>query len=249
MSKSTTRIDGRAAGELRPVKIVRGFTRSAAGSVLIETGRTRVLCTASVEEVVPKWREAQGLGWVTAEYEMLPASTGERKKRSRDGKIDGRTQEIQRLIGRCLRAVVDMKKLGPRTVWIDCDVIEADGGTRTASVNGAYVALCDAVAGLRKAGLIAESPIIDAVAAVSVGVCGGRVLVDLCYDEDKDADVDFNLVLTGRGRFVEVQGAAEGGTFSSGQMAKILAAGKRGIGQMLTIQTTALRGSKAGKTR
>lgn len=236
-----TRIDGRSPDQLRPVKITRGFTRSAAGSVLIETGGTRVLCTASVEESVPKWREAAGLGWVSAEYEMLPAATNERRKRNRDGKIDGRTQEIQRLIGRCLRAVVDMKKLGPRSIWIDCDVIEADGGTRTAAINGGYIALCDAVAGLRKKGLITASPIMDGVAAVSVGLCDGRVLLDLCYDEDKDAGVDFNVVMTGGGQFVELQGAAEGGTFAETEMRRILATAKKGIGELLRLQTAALK--------
>ncbi len=240
MSKNT-RIDGRRADQLRPVKITRGFTRSAAGSVLIETGRTRVLCTASVDETVPKWREAAGLGWVSAEYEMLPAATNERRKRNRDGKIDGRTQEIQRLIGRCLRAVVDMKKLGPRSIWLACVVIEADGGTRTAAINGGYIALCDAVAGLRKKGLITANPIDDGVAAISVGLCGGRVLLDLCYDEDKDAGVDFNVVMTGSGRFVELQGAAEGGTFADRDMRRIVSAAKKGIGEILKMQKAALK--------
>ena len=200
------RVDGRKAHELRPLKIKRGFTKAPAGSVLIETGRTQVLCTATIEESVPAWREASGLGWVTAEYEMLPSSTGRRRKRDRAGKLDGRTQEIQRLIGRSLRAVVDMKKLGPRCVWLDCDVLQADGGTRTAAITGAYVALADAVKALRKQKLIRANPLTDSVAAVSVGLVDDAVLLDLCYEEDVRAQVDFNVVMTGRGRFVEVQG-------------------------------------------
>ncbi len=246
------RVDGRKNYELRPVIIRRGFTQSPAGSVLIETGNTRVLCTATVEESVPPWREASGLGWVTAEYDMLPSSTGQRRKRDRGGKIDGRTQEIQRLIGRSLRAVVDMAKLGPRSIWIDCDVLQADGGTRTASITGAYVALADAINVLREKGSVRANPLTDSVAAVSVGLVGtdprgGRagareaVLLDLCYVEDVRAVVDFNVVMTGRGRFVEVQGAAEAGTFDADQMAEIIKVARTGLGRLRRMQMKALR--------
>ena len=176
-----------------------------------------------------------------AEYEMLPSSTGDRRKRDRSGKIDGRTQEIQRLIGRSLRAVVDMKRLGPRTIWLDCDVLQADGGTRTASITGAYIALMDAVRSLRAGKLIKADPVTDSVSAVSVGLVGGRVLLDLCYQEDRRAEVDFNVVQTGNGRFVEVQGAAEAGTFSLAQMNKIIAVAGKGIRKLRKIQEQALR--------
>ncbi len=234
------RVDGRRADQLRPVKITRGFTKAPAGSVLIKTGQTHVLCTATIEEAVPKWRQDSGLGWVTAEYEMLPSSTGERRGRNRGGKIDGRTQEIQRLIGRSLRAVVDMERLGARTIWLDCDVLQADGGTRTASITGAYIALADAVKKLKSAGLISESPLQDSVAAISVGLVKDKVLLDLCYLEDRDAQVDFNVVLTGKGRYVEVQGAAEAGTFSEVQMARILRVAGKGVRQLRTVQEQAL---------
>jgi len=240
------RVDGRKVSELRPIKIRRGFTQAPAGSVLIQAGNTHVLCTATVEEGVPKWRESSGLGWVTAEYEMLPSSTGERRKRNRGGKIDGRTQEIQRLIGRSLRAVVDMEKLGPRTIWLDCDVLQADGGTRTAGITGAYVALIDAVRSLRTGKKLKADPIIDSVAAISVGLVSDRVLLDLCYEEDRDAQVDFNVVLTGRGRFVEVQGSAEAGTFDQSQMDRMIKAAGKGIKQLRIIQEKALRGRRGG---
>lgn len=233
------RIDGRKAHELRPVKIKRGFTKAPAGSVLIETGKTQVLCTATIEESVPPWRESSGLGWVTAEYEMLPSSTGRRRKRDRGGKLDGRTQEIQRLIGRSLRAVVDMKKLGPRCIWLDCDVLQADGGTRTAAITGAYVALADAVAVLQKQKLIKANPLTDSVAAVSVGLVDDVVLLDLCYEEDVRAQVDFNVVLTGKGRFVEVQGAAEAGTFDEAQMLKIIRTARTGLTRLRRMQKQA----------
>ncbi len=235
------RPDGRKPGELRSVTILRRFTSAAPGSVLIKTGDTHVLCTATVEEGVPRWRKDSGLGWVTAEYEMLPGSTGERRRRNRGGKVDGRTTEIQRLIGRCLRAVFDMAALGERTIWIDCDVLQADGGTRTASITGAYVAAADAIRSLRKARLLRTSPLTDSVAAVSVGLFGGRVLVDLCYEEDRAAEVDFTVVRTGRGQFVEVQGAAEGATFSQADMNRMLSAAGRGISQLHRIQAKALR--------
>ncbi|MBX3394610.1 MAG: ribonuclease PH [Phycisphaerae bacterium] len=234
------RHDGRASDSLRPVKITRGYTHAPAGSVLIESGHTRVLCTASIDNDLPPWRKESGLGWVTAEYDMLPAATSTRRKRDRGGKIDGRSQEIQRLIGRSLRAVVDMAKLGPRAILIDCDVIQADGGTRTASITGAYVALVDAVRTLKARGLISEDPIIDSVSAVSVGLVGGKVLLDLCYDEDKDAEVDFNIVMTGGGRFVEVQGGAEAGTFTRVQMNQILALAEKGLAELFAAQRHSL---------
>jgi len=240
------RVDGRRADELRPIKIQRGFTQAPAGSVLIKSGETHILCTATVEEAVPRWREAAGLGWVTAEYEMLPSSTGERRARNRAGRIDGRTQEIQRLIGRSLRAVVDMKKLGERTIWLDCDVLQADGGTRTAAITGAYIALVDAVSKLRRERLIEADPIEDSIAAVSVGLVDDKVLLDLCYVEDTGAQVDFNVVMTGRGRFVEVQGTAESGTFSDVQMSKMLASAQKGIRKLSKIQQASLAG-RGGK--
>lgn len=234
------RIDGRKAHELRPVRIKRGFTKAPAGSVLIETGKTQVLCTATIEESVPPWRESSGLGWVTAEYDMLPSSTGRRRRRDRGGKIDGRTQEIQRLIGRSLRAIVDMEKLGPRCIWLDCDVIQADGGTRTAAITGAYVALVDAVNVLKKQKLITANPLMDSVAAVSVGLVDDVVLLDLCYEEDVRAQVDFNVVLTGKGRFVEVQGAAEAGTFDEAQMLSIIKTARTGLNRLRRMQKDAL---------
>jgi ribonuclease PH len=231
------------------VKIQRGFTKRAPGSVLIKVGDTHVLCTATVEEAVPPWRSASGLGWVTAEYEMLPASTGERRPRNRAGKIDGRTQEIQRLIGRSLRMVVDMEKLGPRTIWLDCDVLQADGGTRTVSITGAYVALVDAVRELRRTKVLRDDPVVDSVAAVSVGLVGGKVLLDLCYVEDRSADVDFTVVQTGKGRFVEVQGTAEGRAFSRSQMLKMLAVAAQGVRQLHRIQQAALSGRRGARRK
>ena len=235
------RIDGRKTDELRPVSLRRGFLEVAPGSVLIEVGRTRVLCTATVEEAVPAWRERSGLGWVTAEYDMLPASTGQRRERNRGGKIDGRSQEIQRIIGRSLRAVVDMKKLGPRTIWIDCDVLQADGGTRTAGITGAFVAMADAVRSLRRRKVLRVDPIIDSVAAVSVGMVGGKVLLDLCYSEDVRAEVDFTVVATGDEQLVEVQGTGEGSTFSRTQLDRILTVANRGLRELRRIQQQALK--------
>lgn len=230
--------------ELRAVRLRRRYLKTAPGSVLIQTGDTRVLCTATIEEKVPAWRKDSGLGWVTAEYEMLPASTGERRLRNRGNRLDGRTQEIQRLIGRSLRAVVDMARLGERTIWIDCDVLQADGGTRTAGITGAYVALADAVGRLRRQGSVKGNPIVDTVAAVSVGLVGGRVLLDLCYEEDKNAEVDFTVVATGRGRFVEVQGTGEAGTFSRAQMLKMLSAAEKGLRKLRAVQQRALGGRR-----
>jgi ribonuclease PH len=233
------RAAGRTADALRPLSFRRRYTRQAPGSVLVKMGRTTVLCTCTVEEAVPPFLVGRGKGWLTAEYGMLPGSTATRKARDRGGKVDGRSVEIQRLIGRSLRAVVDLAKLGERTLWIDCDVLEADGGTRTASINGAYVALLDALAAhnelLGPAGAIVRG----SVAAVSVGLLGGQALLDLDYEEDKDADVDMNLVMTGTGRFVEVQGAGEEETFSEAQLHQMLTLGKLGIRQITTAQRKA----------
>ena len=222
------------------MEITRGYTASAPGSVLIRAGRTVVLCTACWEEGVPRWRAGQGTGWVTAEYDMLPGSTGERRGRNR-GKIDGRTQEIQRLIGRSLRAIVDLDVLGENSILIDCDVIEADGGTRTASITGAYVALCDAVRVARRNRWITQSPVVDEVAAISVGIVKGRALLDLDYSEDVQADVDMNVVMTGQGQYIEVQGTGEGATFSRSELDKLLRLGSRGIRQLVEMQRGALR--------
>ncbi len=234
------RRDGRRTTELRPVKITRGYTKNAAGSVLIQSGETIVLCTACFEEGVPKWREKSGLGWITAEYDMLPGATSERRKRNRT-RIDGRTQEIQRLIGRSLRAVVDLAALGENSILIDCDVLQADGGTRTASVTGAYVALCDAVRFARRNKQIAASPIREPVAAVSVGKVKGHVLLDLDYEEDSSADVDMNVVMTGSGRFIEVQGTGEEATFTRSELDKLLRLASRGIKRLVDAQGRALR--------
>ncbi len=205
------RADGRRPDELRPIHIEPGFITSATGSVLIAAGDTRVICTAMVEEQVPGWRRGSGKGWVTAEYGMLPGSTDTRKQRDASrGKVDGRSTEIQRLIGRSLRSVVDLAKLGERSVWVDCDVIQADGGTRCASITGGYVALEIALRSLQEKGLIAELPLLDSIAAVSVGVVGGELLLDLPYVEDSRAEVDMNVVATGSGLVVEVQATAEG---------------------------------------
>ncbi len=234
------RHDGRKATELRPIKITRGYTNNAAGSVLIRTGETVVLCTACFETKVPGWKKGQGGGWVTAEYDMLPGATNERRRRNRS-KIDGRTQEIQRLIGRSLRAVVDLDALGENSILLDCDVLQADGGTRTASVTGAYVALCDCVRVARKNKWITESPVTDAVAAISVGRVKGNALLDLDYPEDSTAEVDMNVVMTGSGKFVEVQGTGEGATFDRKDLDKLLSLASRGIKQIVDIQSKALR--------
>lgn len=235
-----SRHDGRRAGELRPVEIIRGYTAFAAGSVLIRCGQTHVLCTACWEEGVPKWKAGQGTGWVTAEYDMLPGSTSERRRRNR-ARIDGRTQEIQRIIGRVLRAVVDFETLGENTILLDCDVLQADGGTRTASITGAYVALCDAVRYAMRQKIIRKSPVTDSVAAVSVGRFGRRTLLDLDYSEDAAAEVDLNVAMTGSGRLVEVQGTGEGATFTRAELDKMIRLAARGIGQLQAMQTKALR--------
>ncbi|MCK9419207.1 MAG: ribonuclease PH [Nitrospirae bacterium] len=222
------REDGRKADELRRLKITRNYIKTAEGSVLIEMGDTRVICTATVENSVPPFLRGKGTGWVTAEYAMLPRSSGQRIQRERS-KVGGRTHEIQRLIGRSLRSVVDMKALGERSVLIDCDVIQADGGTRTASITGAYVALVDALRHMKKQGLIKAVPINDHLAAISVGIVDGKPLLDLCYTEDSSAEVDMNLVMTGRGKIVEVQGTAEGEPFSKAELTELLALGEKGI--------------------
>ncbi len=233
---------GRAADQLRPVRITRGFTKHAEGSVLIEFGDTLVLCTASVEEKVPPHKRGSGEGWVTAEYGMLPRATHTRSDReAAKGKQSGRTQEIQRLIGRSLRAVFDLKKLGERTIALDCDVLQADGGTRTASITGAFVAAQDAVNTLLAAGKIAETPIISHVAAVSVGIVQGVPVLDLDYPEDSACDTDMNVVMTGVGHYVEVQGTAEGVAFSRDEMNQLLALAEKGIGELVELQTAAFR--------
>ncbi|TXT26548.1 MAG: ribonuclease PH [Gallionellaceae bacterium] len=231
----------RQPNELRAIRITRRYTKHAEGSALIECGDTKVICTASVEERVPPHKKGSGEGWVTAEYGMLPRSTGERMQReAAKGKQSGRTQEIQRLIGRSLRTVVDLKKLGERTVQVDCDVIQADGGTRTASITGAFVALHDAVSGLLGKGLIAESPLDNFVAAISVGVYQGIPVLDLDYAEDSACDTDMNVVMTGDGQFVEVQGTAEGHAFSRAELDALLDMAQAGIARLVEIQRAAL---------
>jgi ribonuclease PH len=236
---SALRVDGRRPADLRPVQIIRGYTKFAPGSVLIRAGDTAVICTASVTEEVPEWMAGRGRGWVTAEYDMLPASTAQRRARSRKG-ADGRATEIQRLIGRTLRSVMDFEALGERTIWLDCDVLQADGGTRTTAITGAYVALCDAVAWLQTQGLLTRSPVREPVAAVSVGKVDGRLLLDLNYAEDSRAEVDFNVAMTGSGQYVEVQGSAEAGTFSHAELERMLRLARTGIRQLIGIQTLAL---------
>src|SRR5512142_2177094 len=234
------RVDGRKADELRRVKITRNYIKSAEGSVLIEMGDTRVICTATVENTVPPFLKGQGTGWVTAEYAMLPRSSAQRIQRER-GKVGGRTHEIQRLIGRSLRSVVDMSALGERSILIDCDVVQADGGTRTASITGAYVALADALRLMKKQGLIDKVPLMDHLAAVSVGIVDGKPLLDLCYAEDSEADVDMNLVMTGKGAIVEVQGTAEGEPFSKAELGVLLSLGEKGIRALIRKQKEALK--------
>jgi ribonuclease PH len=231
----------RAADQLRPVCITRGYTIHAEGSVLIEFGNTKVLCTASVDEKIPGHKKGSGEGWVTAEYGMLPRATHTRSDReAARGKQSGRTQEIQRLIGRALRAVFDLKKLGERTIYVDCDVIQADGGTRTASITGAYVAVQDAVNKLLAQGKIAQTPIKGAVAAISVGLLEGTPLLDLEYTEDSQCDTDMNVVMTDAGHFVEVQGTAEGVAFTRREMDTLLALAEKGITELVALQRHAL---------
>ena len=233
------RIDGRRPDQLRPVSIERGFMKHAEGSALIKMGDTHVICTASVENRVPHFLVGKNTGWITAEYAMLPRSTHTRSERETRG-TKGRTQEIQRLIGRALRAVIDLKKLGSRTLWIDCDVLQADGGTRTASISGAYVAVVDAIDKLKNEGSITKNPLGDSVAAVSVGIIGNTPMLDLCYAEDATAEVDMNIVMTGQGNFVEVQGTAEGNPFTFDQMQHLIALGQKGISEITQLQRDVL---------
>ena len=235
------RNDNRAADALRPVRITRQFTIHAEGSVLIEFGQTRVLCTASVEERVPPHKRGSGEGWVTAEYGMLPRATHTRSNReAAKGKQSGRTQEIQRLIGRSLRAVFDLKALGERTITLDCDVLQADGGTRTAAITGAFVAASDAVVGLLASGTLSVSPIREPIAAISVGIVEGTPLLDLEYTEDSACDTDMNVVMTAAGHFVEVQGTAEGAAFSRAEMNQLLDLAEKGINELVAMQRQAL---------
>ena len=239
--RSTGRADGGRIDELRPASFERDFTVFAPGSVLVSMGRTRVLCTASVEERVPPWMRGSGKGWVTAEYSLLPGSTGERVTReAAKGKQSGRTQEIQRLIGRSLRSVCDMVVLGEIQVVVDCDVLQADGGTRTASICGAYVALHDALTRLVQKGTLRANPLSEAVAAVSVGVVDGVCMLDLPYEEDSRAEVDMNVVMTSSGRFIEVQGTAEGMPFTKGELDEMLSLAEHGIAHLLDLQTESL---------
>src|SRR5687768_17068997 len=235
------RNDGRSPGQIRPVEIVRHWTKAVPGSVLYRCGRTCVFVTASVEDRVPPWMTGRGTGWVTAEYGMLPGSTRDRKGRpGPGGKVDGRTQEIQRLVGRALRAVVDMKAIGERTVWLDCDVLEADGGTRTASINAAYVALCDALKGHTFKKPLDRWPVKEPVGAISVGIVNGKSLCDLDYSEDHRAEVDMNVVMTEGGRFLEVQGTGETRPFDTAELHTLLDLARDGVKQVLELTRAAL---------
>lgn len=237
----TTRADGREnSNTLRPFRIDREVPGAAPGRVIVRAGRTTVLCTASVEENVPPWLVGKGKGWVTAEYNMLPGSTAPRKRRDRSGKVDGRSSEIQRLIGRSLRAVVDLKALGERMITVDCDVLEADGGTRTASITGGFIALVEAIRSIEDLDQTGKSPLVDTIAAVSVGVVGEDVLLDLDYSEDVRADVDMNVVMTGGGQFVEVQGSGEEATFSHAQLLALIEVAQQGIGELSQLQRQTL---------
>ncbi|HLJ12658.1 MAG TPA: ribonuclease PH [Planctomycetaceae bacterium] len=237
---SFRRRDGRSPDELRPISIQRNYTSMTAGSVLIGAGRTVVLCTASIDESLPPWMKGQTRGWVTAEYNMLPGSTSPRKPRDRGGKIDGRTTEIQRLVGRSLRAVVNLEALGPRTITVDCDVLQADGGTRTLSITGGYIALVDAVASLAGQPGLGQSVFRTSVAAVSLGLVDDRLLLDLDYSEDSRAQVDCNFVMTGSGEFVEIQATAEGRTFTQAQFDAQLQMARAGAGRITALQQQAL---------
>ncbi len=238
-----SRTDGRRPDELRAVSITRNWLDHAEGSVLLEYGKTRVLCAASVTQGVPRWRKGSGLGWVTAEYAMLPRSTNTRSDReSVKGRIGGRTHEISRLIGRSLRSVIDYKALGENTIVLDCDVLQADGGTRTAAITGAYVALSDAVSWLRSNGSLVSEPLTGSVAAVSVGIVGGEALLDLCYDEDVRAETDMNVVMTGDGAYVEVQGTAEAAPFGRDLLDRLLDLAAGGCADLTAAQTEALAG-------
>ena len=239
------RTGGRQPKQLRPLTITPSYIKTADGSVLIEMGDTKVICTAKLEERVPPFLRNSGKGWITAEYGMLPGSAQERIGReSSRGRVGGRTHEIQRLIGRSLRAIADLKILGERTIWIDCDVIQADGGTRTASITGAYVALAEAARGWLSRGVIGANPIKDSVAAVSIGIIEGKILLDLCYEEDSKADVDMNFVMTGSGRFIEVQGTAESAPFTKKQMERMAEIAQGGIKELLKAQKKVIAGLK-----
>ncbi len=239
----TLRADGRADDELRPITITRHWLDHAAGSVLIEFGKTKVLCVASASPGVPRFKKDSGEGWVTAEYAMLPGATHERNEReSRKGRIGGRTWEISRLVGRSLRPIIDLKALGENTINLDCDVLQADGGTRTASITGAYVALADAIATLKSQGLVTGEPLIGSVAAVSVGIIDGTPRLDLPYEEDSRAETDMNIVMTGSGQFIEVQGTAEGAPFDKTELDALLALGAKGCADLAKIQQAALLG-------
>jgi ribonuclease PH len=240
---STARADGRQANQLRPIRFQNNIAPYATGSTLVEWGNTRVICGVTIEDNVPRWMKEQNVtgGWITAEYSMLPYSTLTRKPRDiTKGRIDGRSQEIQRLIGRSMRATLDLEKLGSRTICVDCDVLQADGGTRTAAITGAYVALVIAIRRLLASGKLTDNPILHAVAAVSVGIVEGKALCDLCYTEDVAATVDFNLVMNSAGEFIELQGTGEEATFSEAQLAELISLGKGGVRQLLEAQEKAL---------
>lgn len=240
-AENSLRTDGRTPAELRPVKVTRGYLKFAEGSVLIEMGDTKVICAATVEERVPPFLIGKGKGWMTAEYSMLPRSSQKRIQReSSAGKVGGRTHEIQRLIGRSLRAVTDLSALGERTIYIDCDVLQADGGTRTASITGAYIAVYETLEALVKKGVIKSMPLVDSVAAVSVGIVGGHALLDLNYDEDSTAEVDMNIIMTGSGKFVEVQGTAESEPFSKDSLSELISLASKGIMELAAIQKNSL---------
>jgi len=243
------RVDGRTSDQLRPVRFHNGIAPYAAGSTLIEWGQTRVICGVTIEETVPRWMKEQNVagGWMTAEYSMLPYSTLTRKARDiAKGKIDGRSQEIQRLIGRAMRAAIDLGKIGSRTIWLDCDVLQADGGTRTAAITGSYVALALAVRSLQREGKLAPEPILKPVAAVSVGIVQSQAWLDLSYVEDAAAAVDMNLVMNAEGEFIELQGTGEEASYTEQQLAAMLALGKSGISQLLRSQQAALEGKDEG---
>ncbi len=247
-ASATGRPDGRTAGQLRPIRFENHIAPNATGSTLIRWGNTHVICGVTIEDSVPRWMKEQGVtgGWITAEYSMLPYSTLQRKPREiSKGKIEGRSQEIQRLIGRSLRAVVDLEKLGSRTIWIDCDVLQADGGTRTAAITGGYVALQLAINKLLASGALKTNPIVQSVAAVSVGVVQGQIVADLCYVEDAGAQVDMNLVMTSKGEFVEVQGAGEESTFTEEQLTGMLRCGRSALQELFKLQQTALQPATA----
>jgi ribonuclease PH len=242
-ARARRRADGRTSDQLRPIRFQNHFAPNATGSTLIEWGNTRVICGVMVEEAVPRWMKEQNVsgGWITAEYSMLPYSTHTRKQRdAAKGKIEGRSMEIQRLIGRSLRAAVDLEKIGPRTIWVDCDVLQADGGTRTAAITGASVALNLAIRKLQSENKLSGNPLLDSIAAVSVGIVDGQVLLDLCFTEDAAAQVDMNVVMTGSGEFVELQGSGEEATFTDQQLAAMVASARRGLHQLFEAQRTAL---------